>query len=160
MRIRTYPQPYSWSSGKDSGFTLLEALVVLSILTLVTAFIVSGLRTPGSALVLQVSALEIASSLRAAWVEALRGKTETEFLIDVENRRYQDGRGQTRKLDPRLSITMLTAMETIPIKGVGRVKFTPTGQSTGATITLSFDQESIAITVDWLTGRVATQAAP
>jgi general secretion pathway protein H len=142
-------------AGKpESGFTLVELLVVLGILGLVLALVAPlGQRAwPGFAA--RSGAERIAAALRETRSEAIAGNREAVLLVDLEAPALRLDEGPPVALDPRFSLALVTGTEEVVAAGAGRIRFFPDGTSTGGRVTLMMEDERLDVLVDWITGRV------
>ena len=148
------PQPASPRHGREAGFTLLELIVTLTILGLALALIV-GYKPPwSSGLGLRGTAAELASGLRLARSEAILRNQAIAFEIDLAGHRYRVGQGAVRQLPAQLKLALLTVTGEQHYAAQGAIRFNPDGSSTGGRIEVADGARSIAVGVDWLSGRV------
>ncbi len=137
------------------GFTLVELLVVLLILSvlLVAAPIAFDRVLPS--LQVRSDAREVASMLREARGQAIRDNREATVTIDVEERTYRLGDdGELRRFSEGVAVTLKTATSELIEPNIGRIRFFPDGSSTGGLVSLDRRGRTYAILVDWLYGRV------
>ena len=156
MRTATSPagSPEAGRASAASGFTLLELLVVMTIVALIYAVLPAGL-FGGSGVELRVTARQVADDLRRARGQAIASNQDTSFLLDVENRRFGiAGRGELEPLPDSVEAKILTAAEEQVLQGQGLIRFFPDGSSTGGSVTLSGAGRSYEVSVRWLTGEV------
>jgi general secretion pathway protein H len=146
----------SWSDlERCAGFTLIEVIVTLAILGLALV-LVAGYKPPwSSGLGLRGVASELASGLRLARSEAIASNRQVRFDLDVTGHVYRVGAGAERRLPANLSIELLTIIGENRGAKVGDIRFNPDGSSTGGRIALADGKRSVAVGVDWLTGRVS-----
>lgn len=141
--------------ARQRGFTLLEILVVLAILGIALTLI-TGYRAPWSGrLELRGTASDIAAALRMARGEAIAQNRPIDVAVDVDGRRLQIDTAAPRQLSPQLKLALLTAASEDRSAGTGAIRFNPDGSSSGGRIAISDGHQTIAIGIDWLTGRVA-----
>lgn len=139
----------------EAGFTLIEIVVTLAILSLALVLIV-GYKPPWSnSLGLSGAASELASGLRLARSEAIARNRPTAVELDLAKRQFRVGAGPLRQLPARLKIAMLTIAGERRDAVTGDIRFNPDGSSTGGRITLADDTRTILVGVDWLSGRVS-----
>jgi general secretion pathway protein H len=151
--------PAGPSKHEPGGFTLIELLVVLAILGLGLAIIV-GYKPPwSSTLGLRAAAAEIAAGLREARSEAILRNRPVSLEVDLAGRRFQAGSGRIRQLPPELTLALLTVSGEQRNAQTGGIRFNPDGSSTGGRISIGDGRRSIAVGVDWLTGRVSVADA-
>ena len=137
------------------GFTLIELMVTLAVAGFALV-LVTGFKPPWSrGLGLQGTAAELASGLRLARSEAIVSNRSVMFDVDVISHRYRVGKGKIHSLPAHLTIELLTIAGEKRQEGAGDILFNPDGSSSGGRIALADGQRSIAVGVDWLTGRVS-----
>jgi general secretion pathway protein H len=137
------------------GFTLIEVIVTLTILSLALV-LVAGFKAPwSSGLSVTATAAELASGLRLARSEAIANNRPVAFDLDLIGHRYRVGAGDVRSVPLNLSIELLTIAGEQRAAGVADIRFNPDGSSTGGRITLADGRRRMAVGVDWLTGRVS-----
>jgi general secretion pathway protein H len=142
-------------AGFARGFTLLELLVTLAVLSLALVLIL-GYKAPWSTrLSLKGTAATLASELRLARSEAIAGNRPVSFVVDLDAHRYRVGDGAVRHLPRRITIALLTVAGERLGKTTGAIRFNPDGSSTGGRIALAEGGQRIAIGIDWLSGRVS-----
>ena len=141
--------------NRRSGFTLIEVIVTLAILGFALV-LVAGYKPPwSSGLGLRGAAAELASGLRLARSEAVASNRQVRFDLDVTGHVYRVGVGAERRLPANLSIELLTISGENRGASIGDIRFNPDGSSTGGRISLADGKRSVAVGVDWLTGRVS-----
>ena len=139
--------------ARDAGYTLLELMVVLAILSLAAALVLPRIGAGGESAALRSAALQLAAGLRATRTEAMSAAQETSLILDVAQRRYwADGAVKARSLPN--GIAMVTGHS--PGKPIAAdravVLFRPDGSASGGWIGLQSKTQTAGITVDWLTG--------
>ena len=144
------------SRHRIRGFTLLELLVVLAVISLIIGL--AAPRFSGALPGAQVksAALGLAAALRAARSHAIGGNQEAVLTLNVESRRYSmTGENKTHHLPDDLEVALATARSELYDDGTGGFRFFPDGSSTGGRITLTGDNREYQIDVDWLTGKIS-----
>lgn len=139
------------------GFTLLELLVVMVVLTLVIGLAVPLMSTGQEGAELRSTAAQMTNALRRARSEALLRNTETTMVLDLSRRTYWAGDTpeSPAHIPPRLKVTFETAAAERIAGDVARIRFFPDGSSTGGRIDLNGQGRHAAIRVNWLTGQIA-----
>ena len=138
------------------GVTLLELLIVLSIMAILAAIVVPIVGGGVSAGELKGATREIAAGLRLARSEALATRKETRVMLDLEARSFQVERdARTHTLPRQIELKLFTAQSDLVNEKIGAIRFFPDGGSNGGRVTLTAGARKFNVDVDWLTGRVA-----
>lgn len=148
---RSQPQ---LGSGRDAGFSLLEIMIALVILALAMGVVGVAFVRSSAGFRFDTATQDLALSLREAQARALRSGREVAVAIDVEGHRYQLAQDTSVALPEGAGVRVISAGE---VMGPGRdpiFVFSPDGSSTGGKITLSEQDRSATISVDWLTGSI------
>jgi general secretion pathway protein H len=138
------------------GVTLLELMIVLTIMAFVAAIVVPMLGGGVSTAELKSAAREVAAGLRYARGQAIVQRGEAFLVLDVDARTFTlppDTR--VHRLPDKMDIKLFTAQRDLVAEKVGAIRFFPDGGSNGGRITLAAGERKFDVDVDWLTGRVA-----
>lgn len=136
------------------GFTLVEVLVVLTLLVTLSA-ILAPVLLPSPARVLRTAASDVATGLRETRRLARAEQQRRRFTIDTGQRRFHiEGRSQGRQLPDDVTIALTTARSLLVDDARGGIDFFPDGSSTGGRVALSAEGHRLHVDVDWLTGRI------
>ena len=125
-------------SRSDSGFTLMEMMVVIAIMGLVLLLVTTAGPPRSHRLEARAAAQEVAQALRTA-----RGTA------------FAQGHDVTVAL-PKIP-GWLTETVQAPSGGI---TFSPDGSSSGGSVELAGGGQDVTITADWLTGSVRINDAP
>jgi general secretion pathway protein H len=138
-----------------AGVSLLELLIVLTILALASAIVIPMLSGVSNA-ELRGAARQLASGLRLARSEAVSHRRETFLVVDLAGRRFKVDRDPQEHALPRnVELKLFTAQKDLVDEKVGAIRFYPDGGSNGGRITVGSGERKFEVDVDWLTGRVA-----
>jgi general secretion pathway protein H len=138
------------------GVSLLELLVVLSIMGLVAALVIPSFGSGVSTTELKSAARQMAAALRLARSEALATRREHFVLLDLERRVFRvDGDGREIALPRDTELKLYTAQSDLVSDKAGSIRFFPDGGSNGGRVTIAAGERKYEVDVDWLTGRVA-----
>ena len=140
------------------GFTLLELLVVLLLMTIVFAATPPLLSGIGLTTELRGAARQLAAGLRLARNEAVTQQQAEALTVDVEQRRFSVA-GKTRNLpdDDDVTIRLYTAQSELLDGTRGNIRFFPDGSSTGGYIALADAKVEYRVKVDWVTGHISIE---
>lgn len=135
------------------GFTLMELLVVLTILGLVLLLAMPVLERNLPGLELRTEARNLASVLREARARAIGRNEEVTIVIDRHDGTLKaDGRPVVQ-LNRRIAIEPLAGR--LLSSGDSEIRFFPDGTSTGGHLALVSGERQKHVFVDWLTGVVS-----
>ncbi len=142
--------------NRQSGFTLLELVVVLAIAGFIMTVTPPLLSKAMPGLQLKSSARELAAGMRYARDRAVSGRAEMVLSVDLEQRTVTvTGRARPIRISDDLDVAMVTAQSEVEDDQRGNIRFYPDGSSTGGRITVSHGRKGYDIDLDWLTGRVS-----
>lgn len=145
------------TAGRQAGFTLLELIAVLVVLSLAAAAVVHSSRgsfgtTQYRSLLVRTSAL-----LAQGRAEAVSGMKENVFSIDVRNRRIGFlGRGPAIALPSDVEFRAILAKDETRADGSAGIRFYPAGGSSGGTLRFGYRGMDYEIRINWLTGHAST----
>lgn len=137
------------------GITLLELLLVLTIV--VIAYAIAAPRIGGgvSGVELKGAARKVAAGLRQARTIAVGQRQETVLQLDLERRVFRlTGEDRDYSLPEKVELKLFTAQQELVSEKLGAIRFYPDGGSTGGRVTVAAGERKYDIDVDWLTGRV------
>ena len=137
-----------------AGFTLVELLVVITLLAILSA-ILTPILIPSPARTLRAAASEVATTLRETRRLAQSRQAHQRFMLDTEAERYGiEGATTWRQLPDGTQAALTTARSLLMGQGRGGIDFFPDGSSTGGRVTLSMSERSVRVDIEWLTGRI------
>jgi general secretion pathway protein H len=141
------------------GFTLVELLVALAIVTLLAAML-SPMLLPSPGRTLNAAAGELVVTLREARRQAQATQARQRVVVDTEARRYGiASTGQWRDLPEGGSAELTTARSLLSDDETrGAIEFFPDGSSSGGRVVLGLDGHATQIDIAWLTGQVRLSA--
>ena len=143
-------------SHRIDGVTLLELLVVLSLMALIAAMAVPYFSGGVSTSELRGAAREVAAGLRYARSGAVASRQETRLVLDLEQRSFRvDGDQRSHALPKAVELKLFTAQRDLIDAKSGAIRFFPDGGSNGGRVTIAAGERKYEVDVDWLTGRVA-----
>ena len=148
-------------SMRQRGFSLLEVIVVITIIglayTLLPKMVFSGV----SGAELRSNARAVATGLRRARDVAINGRHEAVMSINLESREFTLPNDNTlHKLNDKLEVKLYTSEADLISDKVGTIRFYPDGSSNGGRVTVAAGERGFEIDVDWLTGHVTIKDKP
>ena len=147
--------------GGDAGFTLLEMIVVLAILSLTIAATTVSVTGSRGVVRLQPLAVRVAADLKLARTEAVTQNRSVEVVFDAKANAYQiQGSRSAVALPAAIAFKLVTPEEFRRTTDSAHLVFFPDGSSTGGRLTLTDRSLSITLVIDWLTGAVTARRAP
>lgn len=151
VRIGTSP---TGDSRTARGFTLMELLVVLTILGLALILVMPTLNRLLPGLELRTEARDVASVLREARARAIGRNEEVPVVVDLERGALEVGGKPALHLNRRIDAPVLTGVSHSG-RAYTEIRFYPDGTSTGGRLTLALGEREEHVVVDWLTGAVS-----
>ncbi len=138
--------------SNEAGFSLVEMLVVLSILALVAALFfpsLQGRREPTAL----ATAQQIQVLLQRARTDAIaRGRREA-IVVDLDAGTVRYGPDHALTIPQNLDRHLLVGRELVAANGTATLLFLPDGGSSGAELTLrGHGGKAAVVTVPWLIG--------
>jgi general secretion pathway protein H len=143
----------------DAGFTLIEMLVVLTILALAMTFAGPLLSGGSQGARLQMAVNELVSAFRLTRSAAITRNAETNLIVDVDKRTFRSTVVSQRPFAPDIEAKVKFAAGIGARASDGSFRFFPDGSSTGGDVTLSLRGQQAKLCIDWLTGEVRRDSA-
>lgn len=140
-----------------AGFTLVELLVVLVIVSLALALVGTSISRSISGAEMRNAARKVAASLRYTRTQAILTKSEKVFLVDTEKRTFRAGDRAAEELPEGLNVELNTARSELTSESAGGIRFYPDGGSTGGNVRLEANGRVYQVNVTWLTGEASLQ---
>jgi general secretion pathway protein H len=143
---------------RSKGFTLLEILIVVSLIgiayTLLPHMFFSGV----SGAELKSNARQVAGGLKLARDAAIYSRKPAFLSLDLAKRSFTvDGEAQVYQLHPEVELKLYTSQDDLVSESVGTIRFYSDGSSNGGRVTVGSGGRAYLIDVDWLTGRVTIE---
>ncbi len=139
-----------------AGFSLVELLVVMTILGLALTVIPPMFDGVIESSQVKSATRELAAALRQTRSIAVTSQREAVLGLDVNDRSYSiNDREKQLSLPEEIRIRLRTAESELSSESRGHIRFFPDGSATGGYIALESDTADYRIDVDWLTGRIS-----
>ena len=136
----------------DRGFTLLELLVVVTILAFASALV--GVNLGGDRASLDSIARTLVTDLRYVRSRAMVGNADTALTLDLTRNVYYSRAANIDRPLPDSVALELTVDQRDTGDRRGRIVFYPDGSSSGGEVRLTRNGRSLEITTAWLNGYV------
>ena len=142
----------------DKGFTLLELLIVITIVALMSTLV--GVNLHGKERTdLGSVGRTLVTDLRYVRSQAMVNNLDTELIFDVSANTYTSHRAKIDRSLPETMTLRLTLDHRDIVGARGRIVFYPDGSSSGGEVRLSMDGRMMEVGISWLNGYV-TQRWP
>jgi general secretion pathway protein H len=136
-----------------AGFTLVEMLVVVTILALIASMALPFFaRAHSDRLRLQSATDTFLAALRLTRAKAILGNTEAVLAIDVDGHTFESPAIPARAFESDILAALKVAEPERPTQSRGGFRFFPDGSSTGGDLSLRLHGLETKICVYWLTG--------
>lgn len=153
MRTPTSPATDGRIARRDreGGFTLIELVLALAILSLLAALALPSVRPGGGALAMRIKATEIAALLKADRNAAMTSGRTVVTQIDLGERRVAAGAS-----DSAVALPAQMPLRVAPA-GLDGFRFSRDGRSSGGRIELGARSGGVTVSVNPLTAAVAVE---
>jgi general secretion pathway protein H len=159
MRKAATAKTRTSSAGSEfprrGGYTLVELLVVLLIMSAVLALVPPLFDRGLSSTELRSVAREMMAAMRDARSTAVSTRSPVAFTLDLEQRHYQVDERRRVALPETLRLELLTGQSELRGRGAGAITFYSDGSASGGEVTLLAEARRIRLDVDWMSGRVS-----
>jgi general secretion pathway protein H len=144
--------------GSSDGFSLLEMLVALAIISLAAGVAYSGTSWRGSRETLITLSQKIAHAAAEATLRAISKGETTNVEVDVVKRLLSNGQDGGIVIPEPFKISVVTGASLIRQDRLGRIEFYADGTSSGGEIVLEEKSGKVkTIRISWLTGAITVQ---
>jgi general secretion pathway protein H len=151
----TSPAGRADDASSQAGFTLIEVVCVLAIITMLAAIVVPALPRGTSRTRLESYAVETAAMLKADRNAAQRGHTQVATLVDPMTRSIRSGAtGRVIRIPDDVAFDATLAARCNQRADGATIRFFASGMSCGGIIALTRLGVGYQIRVNWLTGGV------
>ena len=137
----------------STGFTLLELLVVVTILALASTLV--GVNFGGDRTSLDTVARTLVTDLRYVRSRAMVSNADTALVLDLARGAYYSRAAKIERQLPESVELELTVDRRDADGERGRILFYPDGSSSGGKVRLSRNGRSLDVTTAWLNGYVS-----
>ncbi len=135
---------------REAGFTLIEMLVVLTIVGLIGGLVLARGPAHSAALDMRAATTTVSGALRLARTRAIATNRPVIVQFDPAHATLRVGADPVRGLPAGIGFSVIAAED----QGAA-IRFLPDGSSTGGRVELVGQGRAAQVGVDWLTGRVS-----
>jgi general secretion pathway protein H len=153
MEPEQLPSSRAGRASRQGGFTLIEIVAVLAIISLFVAVALPALPLATSRPKLEAIALQAAAIFEGDRYAAMRRHISVASVVDAQARTIRssvNGRSVEVPLDVSFDALLARSCAGLPTRGV--IVFLPNGLSCGGVVALSRSGVGFEIRVNWLTG--------
>jgi len=152
-------RPATAGRRAQAGISLLEMLLVVSLIALVSLLAAAAFSGGLKGMELRSAAKEVAAQLRFTRTRAIASGQPQRFVIDPAAHTWSAPDDRDGEIPESLRIHFTGAREAQPGRGEGAVTFFSDGAATGGRIQLSREGAAWTVDVAWLTGEVTLERA-
>lgn len=143
-----------------AGFSLVEMLIVITILALATSLAMPALQRSPDRLLVEINARRVAVIMRLAKTRAMFGNIQSLVSIDLQERKVTFSDEPPLQLPHSIFLEVVAARLERTGASTAGFRFYPDGTSTGGEIVLSLKDAQAKISVNWLTGSTTLELSP
>jgi general secretion pathway protein H len=136
------------------GFTLIEILIVVTLIAALTLVLVGAMNGGMDGLKLRSNAKKLVAELRHARAQAISTGTIQRFAVVPEQRTWTGAKSRSGTFPKTLDVTFTGVRQVQAREGEGVILFFEDGASTGGRIQLRVKNAAWNVDVAWLTGEV------
>lgn len=136
------------------GFTLIEILIVVTLIAALTLVLVGAMNGGMDGLKLRSNAKQLVAELRHARAQAISTGTIQRFAVVPEQRTWAGAKSRSGTFPKSLDVTFTGVRQVQAREGEGVILFFEDGASTGGRIQLRVKNAAWNVDVAWLTGEV------
>jgi general secretion pathway protein H len=141
------------SQGRSSaGYSLIEMLIVMTILALVATIALPRLAKPSDSLRLKAAAHELHGALRLTRSAAIVQSRDLVLIIDADKRTFESSVVPIKAFAADIDAQLTVAEPERATPSRGGFRFFADGSSTGGDLVLRLRDNEVRICINWLTG--------
>ena len=145
---------------RQAGFTLLETLVVVTIMGLALGLVVTRGPMRSQALEMRAAVNDVVQGLRLARSKAIVTNSPARLTMDLTQSSFRIDNGASTALPHSLTVAMTAVSEETMGQRLAAIRFNGDGSASGGRIVLTDGPRRAQVGVDWMTGRISVMHAP
>lgn len=140
---------------RQRGFSLLELMLVITIIGLTFLLLPKMVFSGVSGADLRANVRAVATGLRLTRDAAINLHREAFMTVDLDNRAFTiPGDTRQHKLHDQVEVKLYTSQADLINERTGTIRFYPDGSSNGGRVSLIAAGRGFDVDIDWLTGHV------
>jgi len=139
----------------QSGFTLIEVIVVMVMIAVLAGFVATGMSSSLKKAKIRAVSKNLVSALRYTRGQAVVKHEEKTITFNVKEKTYKAPRKKTVNIPDEIDINVFTADSEVADETTGSIRFFSDGSSTGGWVKLTHKNKIWKINVNWLTGEIS-----
>ncbi len=143
------------SAQKQTGFTLIEVIVVMVMIAVLAGMVASGMTDSLGKAKIRAVSKNLVSAMRYTRGQAIVKHEQKTITFNVEDKTYQAPRKKVVHIPDEIDINVYTADSEVADETTGSIRFFSDGSSTGGWVKLTHKNKIWKINVNWLTGEIA-----
>lgn len=140
--------------AQEAGFSLVELLVALTIVTLLASSI--SFLIVNRQVTLKSAALEVVQQMRFMRLRSIQNDLPYQVRIDLKTNSFQFSDSSV-ELPEETALTVRTAQHQLIDGDTAGITFYPDASSSGGVITLENKDELYEISIVWISGKIQTR---
>ncbi len=141
-------------AGARQGFTLIETLIVVTLIAALTLVLMGAMNGGMDGLKLRSNAKKLVAELRHSRAQAISTGSVQRFTVVPEQRTWTGAKSRSGTFPRTLDVTFTGVRQVQSREGEGVILFFEDGASTGGRIQLRVKNAAWNVDVAWLTGEV------
>lgn len=141
--------------NRQTGFTLLEVIVVMVMIAVLMGFFASGMTKSLKKAKIRAVSKNLVSAMRYTRGQAVVKHKEKTITFNVKDKTYKAPRKKLMQIPEGVDINVYTADSEIADEDTGAIRFFSDGSSTGGWVKLTHKNKTWKINVNWLTGEIS-----
>ncbi len=142
------------SAQKQTGFTLIEVIVVMVMIAVLAGMVASGMTDSLGKAKIRAVSKNLVSAMRYTRGQAIVKHEQKTITFNVEDKTYQAPRKKVVHIPDEIDINVYTADSEVADETTGSIRFFSDGSSTGGWVKLTHKNKIWKINVNWLTGEI------
>jgi general secretion pathway protein H len=147
---------------QDEGFSLIEMLVVVAIISTVAALSFTSFSGRRSVATPETIAFQMVQMMREARLQAIGKREPVEVVVNIREKRFSINNGKPPiKIPVHFALELTVGRELITANEKGAILFYPDGSSSGGRVKITTPNSmSLELNIPWITGTPQLKSLP